>query len=133
MLTTSLIPTVSRSLGSMAVTTAVIEKRIQTDMAIEYVVQNTSSNTLLAWVKNTGSAEITPVNQLDLILTGLNTYQRISFGTGAGQWQYTLDGTGWTPGTTASITVSNLTLASGQYQLTLIAPNGISVSKSFSV
>ncbi len=133
MLASALIPTVSRSLGTMAVTTSVIEKRLQTDLAFEYVVQNTSSNTLLAWVKNTGTTDIAPVTQVDLILTGSSTYLRIPYGNGAGQWQYSLDGSTWSPGTTASITVNQLTLTSGQYQFTLITPNGISVGKTFNV
>lgn len=133
MLASAMIPTVSRTLGSMAVTSNVITQRIQTDMAVEYIVQNTSTNTLYLWVKNTGSNIIQPVEQMDVILAGNGLYQRITYGNGNGQWQFTLDQSTWLPNSTCSITVSNLTLASGQYTLTLTTPNGIGISKSFNV
>lgn len=133
MLASALLPAVSSGIGTLAVTGAAVQDRVQTDFSVEYVAQNATASQLLIWLKNTGNNVIQPLNQVSLIITGTNTYLRPTQGGGAGQWTYTLDSTTWLPGTTCSVVVNNTTLSSGSYKVTVTTPNGITVSTSFNV
>ena len=106
------------------------------------VWQDTNSDgefDLFIWVKNVGSNEIINIENSDVFLGGQGSWSRILHEDWAGgampSWDYTIEnGDEWIQSNTIMIEVSsNSTLQSGEYQIKLIIPNGISDEYDFSM
>ena len=90
-------------------------------------------------MKNVGSNEIINIENSDVFLGGQGSWSRILHEDWAGgampSWDYTIEnGDEWIQSNTIMIEVSsNSTLQSGEYQIKLIIPNGISDEYDFSM
>jgi flagellar protein FlaG len=115
-----------------------MEEKIETDMDIIFITTN--GNFVYFWVKNTGSSKVSLsyFNNSDVFIYSSSNYWRAVFeGTSNPRWNYTVengDGDGyWDSGETIKVTVEFDSLPSGEYKVTLVLYNGLSVSDIFSV
>ncbi|MBI4311746.1 MAG: hypothetical protein HY681_08180 [Chloroflexi bacterium] len=129
------IPAVGKGASALTSSNVIATERIRTGMEMVYVTGNTTSSTVIAWIKNTGSVDIKPIDGGDIILQTPSTVTRIPYGSGAQYWDYTLEDseTDWGPANTLKITLYLTSLPTGVYTLTYVAHNGIKVSDIFSV
>lgn len=126
----------ARGTSAMSVASSTMEGRIKTDVAVVHATADQSRNQLYVWVKNVGSVPVDAPDHADLFLkTPSGVYDHVAFGTGTGKWQYALEGgsEAWDPAATVKITVTLGSVPAGQYQVTLVTPNGISANAVLSV
>jgi hypothetical protein len=132
-------PAVSRSHSALVTASDAVNDRISSDVEIIHATGVDAATTSEAWIKNVGGSRIGPLDKLDLFFGPENAFQRIPYG-GAGCtapcWEYELENdTEWGPAATLHITIHLVSpLAAGTtYFIKVVAPNGISDAKFFSV
>ena len=135
----ALMPAISRTNSSIVSAADNVDSRISTQIDIIHATGADGSPTVDAWAKNVGGIVIEPLNRLDVFFGPPDNFVRIPYGTGGCAspcWTYTVENdTNWTPTSTIRITVtagSNLT-SGNTYYLKVVAPNGISDARYFTV
>jgi hypothetical protein len=135
----ALMPAISRTNSSIVSASDSVDSRIATQLDIIHATGINGSPTVDAWAKNVGGITIEPLDHLDVFFGPPENFVRIPYGTGgcsAPCWTYTVENdTIWSPTSTIHVTVkagSNLS-AGNTYYLKVVAPNGISDARYFTV
>lgn len=147
-------PAITSSAGSINSASSLMGDRIRSQIEIIHATgeldsvgsfadtDSDSNFDIFIWVKNVGSERIVDVPSCDVfIANSLDVWSWIphtDYAAGANpQWSYTLENgsSNWTKATTAKIEVNygNTTLASGEYSVKVLIPNGVSDDYFFSM
>jgi flagellar protein FlaG len=136
----AVMPALSRTNSSMVMTSDVINNRISSQLEIIHAGGVDTASQADAWVKNVGASRIGPIDHTDVFFGPESDFVRISYGgpsCTAPCWDYELEGgdTEWGATATLHITVYlDYSLATGTtYFVKVVAPNGISDAKFFTV
>lgn len=138
----AVLPAIGDSSGALSAANASAADRIRTDIEIVHAAADTSSGSedqVLVWVKNIGSQKISPVESSDIFLMTSTTVKRLSHGSSSGPeyWDYTMEGgaTDWTQTVTIKITLhlTDASVTTGAYTVSVAAYNGVSATKDFTV
>jgi hypothetical protein len=136
----SVMPALSRANGSMVMTSDAISDRISTQVEIIHATGIATATQANTWVKNVGASRIGPIDYTDVFFGPEDNFNRIPYGgpsCAAPCWGYALEGgaTEWGPTTTLHIIIYlDYSLTPGTtYFVKVVAPNGISDAKFFSV
>jgi archaellum component FlaG (FlaF/FlaG flagellin family) len=138
-------PAITSSSGALSSVSARMNERIKSQIDIIHatgeldsdgVWQDTNSNgyfDVIVWVKNIGTEEIVDVKRCDVFLNGNQTVwawiPHNYYASGEyPQWDYEIEnGTEWGIATTTRIEISyESPLASGEYRIKILIPNGVS-------
>jgi len=144
-------PAISQSSSSLSSISTRMVDRMKSQTAIVHatgeldqdgVWQDTNSDgefDLFIWIKNVGTNKIINIENSDIFLGGQGSWTRILHEDWAGgalpSWDYTIEnGNEWIQANTIMIEISsNSTLQSGEYQIKIIIPNGVSDEYYFSM
>ena len=136
----SVMPALSRANGSMVMTSDVINDRMSSQVEIIHATGIATATQANTWVKNVGASRIGPLDQADVFFGPEDNFNRIPYGgpsCTAPCWDYVLEGgaTEWGPTATLHIIIYlDYSLTTGTtYFVKVVAPNGISDAKFFSV
>jgi flagellar protein FlaG len=135
----SMMPAISRTSASIVASSDSAGERISTQVEIIQAAGTQGSPTIEAWTKNVGGVAIAPLNRMDVFFGPQDDFVRVPYG-GAGCvapcWSYTLENdTVWNPTSTLHITISmgdNL-VTNTTYFIKVVAPNGVSDARFFTV
>jgi len=132
-------PAISRASSSIVASSDTAEGRIATQVEIIHATGADGSPTVSAWVKNTGTLAVAPITRVDVFFGPADDFVRLPQGESsctAPCWYYSLENdTAWNPTATLKITIvwdSNLVTGT-TYYLKVVAPNGISDARFFTV
>ena len=135
----ALMPAIYRTSGSLVASADSVDARISTSMEIIHAVGGDGSAIVDTWAKNVGTIAIVPLERVDVFFGSGDDFYRIPYG-GAGCvapcWAYTLENdTSWNPTATLRVTLTlDYDLAAGTtYYIKIVAPNGISDARFFTV
>jgi flagellar protein FlaG len=136
----AVLPAMNESSGALVAANSAAADRIRTDIEIVHVASDVSSpseDQVIIWVKNIGPNKISPIESSDIFLTMPSTIKQLSYGSSSGTeyWDYVLEnGTEWTQGVTIKMTahLSNGSVTSGSYSVSVSVYNAVSASKDFS-
>jgi len=135
----ALMPAISRTSGSLVASADSVDSRIATQLEIIHAAGADGSPSVDAWAKNVGSIAISPIDRVDVFFGPGDSFLRIPYG-GAGCtapcWSYTLENdTVWNPTATlrVSLTLDYSLTAGTTYYIKVVAPNGISDARFFTV
>lgn len=94
---------------------------------------------IFVWIKNTGTVTIDDIGNTDVFVGHAGEWTRIDYVDYAGgnypRWKYTIDsGTEWTQASTLEIEIGySSPLLSGEYQVKITIPNGLTDEYNFSM
>jgi len=135
----ALMPAVSRTNSSIVSAADSVDSRISTQIDIIHATGVDGSPSVDAWAKNIGGIVIEPLDHIDVFFGPSDSFVRIPYG-GSGCsapcWSYALENdTVWNPTATIHISLSATSnLSTGiTYYLKVVAPNGISDARYFTV
>lgn len=135
----ALMPAIGRSGQALITSADVADSRLSSQIEIVHATGADGEFEAVAWVKNTGSTNITAVKQSDVFFGTETAFERIPWGDvgcSAPCWSFTVENdTQWNPTATIRIAVE-LTdpLATGNtYYFKVVIPNGITDSKFFTL
>jgi hypothetical protein len=136
----SVMPALSRTNGSMVMTSDAINDRISSQVEIIHATGVDTATQADTWVKNVGASRIGPIDYSDVFFGPEDHFDRIPYGgpsCAAPCWDYVLEGgaTEWGPTATLHIIIYlDYSLTTGTtYFVKVVAPNGISDAKFFSI
>lgn len=130
----AVVPAVSQSSSALVTANAAASDRIRTDIEIVHAYGNATTEKIVVWVKNIGTAKIAPIESTDVFLTTPTTVKRIPHGSGTEYWTYTIEnGTAWTQTVTIKITLNMTDVTTGVHSVIITVPNAVSAQKEFSV
>jgi hypothetical protein len=136
----SVMPAVSRTNSSMVMSSDVVNDRISSQVEIIHATGVATATRADAWVKNVGASRLGPIERTDVFFGPENNFNRIPYGSAgctAPCWNYALEGGASEWGATATLHIiiyPGYSLAAGTtYFVKVVAPNGISDAKYFSV
>ena len=116
-----------------------MDSRISTQIDIIHATGTNASPNVDAWAKNIGGISIEPLDHIDVFFGPTDAFVRIPYGgTGCAApcWTYTLENDSvWNPTATIHIAVkASASLTTGvTYYIKVVAPNGISDARFFTV
>ncbi|HLG11348.1 MAG TPA: hypothetical protein VI876_06260 [Dehalococcoidia bacterium] len=135
----ALMPAISRTNGALVSSADSVDSRISTSIEIIHAAGADASPTVDAWTKNVGRISVRPLDRVDVFFGPGDSFVRIPYG-GPGCvapcWDYTIENdTVWNPSATLRVTLTlDYNLATGTtYYIKLVAPNGISDARFFTV
>ena len=135
----AVMPALSRTNGSMVMSSDVVNDRISSQIEIIHATGVDSATSADAWIKNVGASRIAPIDRTDVFFGPEDSFQRIPYG-GPGCtapcWDYELENaTEWEPTATVHIIIypASPVAAGTTYFVKVVAPNGITEAKFFSV
>jgi archaellum component FlaG (FlaF/FlaG flagellin family) len=145
-------PAITSSSGALGSASARMNERMRSQIEIIHASgeldenenwQDTNSNgyfDVFVWVKNVGSETVDDIPRCDVFLSGNGTaWAWIPNAKYAGdeypRWDYVVEnGSTWSTATTARIEISyESALASGEYRIKVLIPNGVSDDYYFSM
>ncbi len=128
----SIYPAIVQSSDAMTSMERRMDERLKS--GIQIIHASKSGSTTLVWVKNVGSLRAAPVEMCDIFFGPEGNFVRIPYGTGAGEWQYTLEGAAaeWTPSATVKITIKTALTPGVRYFIKIVLVNGVSDESYFS-
>jgi hypothetical protein len=135
----SLMPAISRASNSIVLSSDTAEGRIATQIEVIHATGTDGSPAVTGWVKNTGSAPVGPLTRVDVFFGPEDDFVRLPQGDSsctAPCWYYELENdTAWNPTATLKISIVwDSNLATGTtYYIKVVAPNGISDARFFTV
>jgi len=135
----SVMPALSRANSSMVLTSDVINDRISSQVEIIHAGGVDAATQADAWVKNVGASRIAPIDLTDVFFGPEDDFARIPYGgpsCTAPCWDYALENdTEWGPAATLHIIIyPTSALAAGTtYYVKVVAPNGVSDARFFSI
>ena len=142
-------PAIGQSSDAMLTMKTRIDRRLKSQIQIVHITgeldrsglwQDTNGNgqfDVFAWVKNTGSLRIAPVENLDVFFGPEGNFARIPHQNEAGgsypYWtSHVENASAWNPAATLKITiVHSSVLASDRYFLRVVTPNGLDADDFF--
>jgi flagellar protein FlaG len=135
----AVLPSVSRTSGALISASNAVEDRIASQVEIVHATGQDGDPDADIWVKNTGASTIAALDRVDVFFGPEGNFQRIPQGTAGCTdpcWEYEIENsTTWEPTATLHIIVhtsANLTTGT-TYYVKVVAPNGITDSKFFTV
>jgi flagellar protein FlaG len=145
-------PAITSSSGALSTVSASMNERIKTQVKIIHATGELNSSgswvdtnsdgdfDVLIWMKNIGTEPIDDIGRCDVFLAGNNTiWTWIPYVDYAGgsypRWSYVIEnGTAWGAATTLMIDIHySSPLQSGQYNVKVMVPNGVSDEYDFSM
>ncbi len=135
----ALMPAIARTSGSIVASADSADSRISTQIEIVHATGQDGSATVQAWTKNVGAITVNALNHVDVYFGPDTNFVMVPQGTSsctAPCWYYTLENdTVWSPTATMRITIKwSSNLATGStYYLKVVAPNGVSDARYFTV
>jgi flagellar protein FlaG len=135
----ALMPAVQRTSSSIVASADSIDGRISTQFEIIHATGVDGSPTVEAWSKNVGGIAIAPIDKLDVFFGPEDNFVRLPYGEigcVAPCWSYSLENdSAWNPTATVKLTLTlEANLATDTtYYIKLIAPNGVSDARYFTV
>ncbi|PKB72571.1 MAG: hypothetical protein BZY75_06340 [SAR202 cluster bacterium Io17-Chloro-G7] len=131
----AVLPATGKSAGALAAANSEAAKRIKTDIDIIYATGDTSG-TITVWVKNVGTQIIRSVKDSDIIIEKPSGAARLSYVDGCSSecWDFTLEdsASAWSSRVTVKFTITTA-VPTGNFSVSVAAPNGILALKDFSV
>ena len=135
----ALMPAIYRTSSSIVASADSVDARISTQLEIIHAAGTVGSDTVEAWTKNVGSVAIAPLERVDVFFGPEDNFVRIPYG-GAGCtapcWSYTIENDSvWNPTATLKISVTwdDTLAADTTYFIKVVAPNGVSDARFFTV
>ncbi len=152
----AIFPALSRSSGAIVTSSAKVDERLRSDIEIIHTVGELDSDGAFAdtnangrfeifiWIKNVGETRITSIDETDLFIGQIGTFDRIPHlvDVQSGvypRWEHDVEGssddTEWNPKQTLKITVDydTDTQAQGFYDVKVSIPNGVTDDYFFSM
>jgi hypothetical protein len=135
----ALMPAISRTNSSIVSAADSVDSRISTQIDIIHATGANGSPAVDAWAKNIGGISIEPLDHIDVFFGPSDSFVRIPYGTSGCAspcWSYALENdTVWNPTATIHIVLNAASnLSTGiTYYLKVVAPNGISDARFFTV
>jgi hypothetical protein len=135
----ALMPAISRTSGSLVASADSVDSRISTQIEIIHAAGVDGSDTVETWTKNVGAISIGPLDRVDVFFGTADNFLRVPYGGPACTapcWTYTIENDAiWNPTATLRVTLTlDYTLASGNtYYIKVVAPNGITDARFFTV
>jgi hypothetical protein len=144
----SVMPAVQRTGSDIVAASDVVGNRLRSDVKIIETTGVDGEDTVQVWVKNTGAAQIPSLESIDVFFGETTNFERVSYDElttcpnplppprTEPCWQYELENASeWDPFATLRISIYlDYDLASGtEYVVNLVMPNGIAVSRTFTV
>jgi len=144
----SVMPSVQRTGTDISAASDVVGDRLRTDVRIIEATGTPGTDQLYIWIKNTGASSIPAIDKSDVFFGETNNFERIGYDDLATCpnpsppprlqpcWQYGIEnGAKWTPSATVRVTIYlDYNLASNtDYVVTIVLPNGVSTTETFSV
>ena len=133
---TTILPSISSSGQSVVSAQREAADRIRTSIEIIAVSSNADGTQIDVWVKNVGTQVIRSVESSDIIIIKPGGVLRLPYVSGCASecWDYTLEDneSAWSTAVTVKFTVTT-TVATGNYSVSVAAPNGVTAAKDFSV
>lgn len=135
----ALTPAIARTTSSMVASADTVDNRIATQIEIVHATGTAGTPRAEAWAKNIGGVAIVPLTRVDVFFGPEDNFVRLpqgEEGCEAPCWYWTLENdSAWNPTATLKITVSfESDLVSGNaYYIKVVAPNGISDARFFTV
>ncbi len=144
----SVLPSIQRTSSDIVAASDVVGTRIRSDVKIIEASGMDGSDTVQIWAKNVGAAQIPSLDKIDVFFGPVGNFERISYDASptcpnpdppprtSPCWQYTLENdTKWSPSATLRITIYlDYNLAAGtDYISTIVLPNGVTASRTFSL
>jgi flagellar protein FlaG len=135
----ALMPAVSRTNASIVATADSVDSRISTQLEIVHAAGASGSASVDAWAKNVGAVAITPLSRIDVFFGPEDAFFLVpqgSTGCVAPCWSYTIENDSvWNPTATLriSLNLEDTLLAGTTYYIKVVAPNGISDARFFTV
>lgn len=149
-------PALSRSSGAIVTSSAKVDDRLRSDIEVIHTVgeldsagafADTNANgrfEIFIWVKNVGETRITSIDEADLFIGQIGSFQRIphQVEVEAGtypRWNHDIEGSAndveWNPKQTLKITVDydSSTQSAGTYDVKFSIPNGVTDDYFFSM
>lgn len=125
-------PAIQQSSDAMTSMERRMDERLQSQVQIVHAT--TSGSDVLVWAKNVGTKRVIGIEACDVFFGPQTNYSRIPYGTGNPHWEYLVENnTEWLPTGTLRIIIKGYSpLASGQYYVKVILPNGVSDEYFFS-
>jgi hypothetical protein len=135
----ALMPAISRTSSSIVATADGVDGRIQTNVQIIHAAGADGSPVVEAWTKNIGGVGIAPLDRVDVFFGPETNFVRVPYSAGACTapcWTYEIENDSvWNPAATLRITLTlEDDLVSGTtYFIKVVAPNGVSDARFFTV
>jgi hypothetical protein len=135
----ALMPAVYRTSGSLVASADSVDSRIGTQIEIVHATGSAGSPMVEAWTKNIGGLEIAPISRVDVFFGPEDNFVRLPFGEEgcvAPCWYATLENdTVWNPTATLKVTaeLEDDLVTDTTYYIKIVAPNGISDARFFTV
>jgi flagellar protein FlaG len=145
-------PAITSSSGALSSISASMNERIKTQVKIIHATGELNSSgswvdtnsdgdfDVLVWIKNIGTESVDDIGRCDVFLSGSNTIWTwipyVDYAAGSyPRWSYVIEnGTEWATATTLMIKIHySSPLTSGQYNIKVMAPNGVSDEYDFSM
>jgi archaellum component FlaG (FlaF/FlaG flagellin family) len=144
----AVLPAVQRASTDIVAASDTVGNRMRSDVRIIEISGTGGSDEVQVWAKNVGAADIPALEKIDVFFGETDNFGRIAYDAEptcvaplvpprtSSCWQYTLENdTRWTPFATLRISIYlDADLVAGQeYVATVVLPNGIRVSETFTV
>ncbi len=144
----TVLPSVQRASADIVAAGDVVGNRLRSDARIIETSGADGSDEVQVWAKNVGAADIASLEKIDVFFGETDNFTRIVYDAEptcvaplvpprtTSCWQYTLENdTKWSPYATLRISIYlDYNLAAGQeYVATIVLPNGIRVSETFTL
>lgn len=135
----ALMPAVYRTSGSLVASADSVDSRIGTQIEIVHATGTAGSPTVEAWTKNIGGLAIQPIARVDVFFGPEDNFVRLPYGEEGCTspcWYASIENdTIWNPTATLKITVeaADILATDTTYYIKVVAPNGISDARFFTV
>ncbi len=144
----SVLPSVQRTSSDIVAASDVVGTRLRSDVKVIEATGVDGNDQVDIWAKNVGAADISQIDKLDVFFGPTANFERVPYDDtvdcvtppspprATPCWQYQIENaTEWSPFATVRLSLYlDYDLASGsEYIVTIVLPNGITASKTFSV
>jgi hypothetical protein len=144
----AIMPSIQRAGSDIVAASDTVGNRMRSDVRIIEISGEDSSDTVQVWAKNVGAADIGSLEKIDVFFGETDNFERVTLDEeiecpnppvpprAEPCWQYQIENaTYWTPFATLRISIYlDYDLVAGEeYVATIVLPNGIRVSETFTV
>jgi hypothetical protein len=144
----AVLPSVQRTSSDIVAASDVIGTRLRSDVKVIEATGVDGNDEVSVWAKNVGAANIAQIDKIDIFFGPVDSYERVAYDDTVDCvtpptppranpcWQFTIENaTEWTPYATVnfSLYLDYDLVRDLEYIVTIVLPNGITASKTFSV